>query len=222
MKRQLSLVIACALSASLGALVTSTSPVFADGNPATDTVPRYVPYKGTLEKDGVGYSGTVGMTFKLYDGTSTTAAWTESQTVTVYSGAFQVLLGSDSTASATSLTEVLKDADDVYLSVSLTTSSGTVDLSNKQRLMPTPYAIWTTSSTDFTVGDDLDVDGDAVIDATLTVGGAFKANTTAEIVSTSKFSGNASFESTTDSNGSSSAPVVIGSSSSQKLYVDGN
>ena len=157
-------VIAIALAHAVTAL--------ADGNPAIDQVPKLIPYQGTLEKDGTGVTGQVPMTFSLFDGsTATTAAWTEKQTVNVFAGRFLAMLGSTSATSATNLTKTLTNADDVYLAVTLNTAAGDVPLSNRQRFLPVPYALWTTAATNFNVGRDLTVGHAATVWSDLTVGG---------------------------------------------------
>jgi hypothetical protein len=131
----------------------------ADGDLSTDGTPKYVPYKGTLERDGVAYQGTIAMKFDLYDeDDSGTVAWTETQTVTVYGGRFSVLLGSTSGASVTALTALLTKADDITLSITLDPQGDNVMLANRQRFLPVPLALWSTASTDFTVGNTLTVE----------------------------------------------------------------
>jgi hypothetical protein len=111
-----------------------------------------IPYQGTLEKDGAGVTGQVQMTFKVYDGAlASTPAWTEVLPVEVYAGRFQALLGSTSTTSGTNLAQAINNADDLYLGVSVTTGTGEVPLSNRQRFLPVPYSMWTTASTNFKV-----------------------------------------------------------------------
>ncbi|NOZ02684.1 MAG: hypothetical protein GXP54_12460 [Deltaproteobacteria bacterium] len=148
----------------------------ADSNPETDQVPRLVPYQGTLEKDGKPVTGAVDLVFDLYDGPATdTPVWTETLNVAVYAGRFSAVLGSSSGTSATDLAKVLTDADDVYLGVSVKTDPDTVvPLSNRQRFLPVPYALWTTAATDFKVGRDvhvgrnLDVSGEIVLNGPIT------------------------------------------------------
>ncbi len=130
---------------------------FADGQPSTDGVPRQIPYRGTLEKDGEPVSGTVSMTFSLFDGLADTEAdWSETQLVTVYAGEFSVLLGASSAMAAATLEAVVANADDLYLSVALQTGDGvSVPLSNRQRFLPVPFALWTPNATNLVIeGDD--------------------------------------------------------------------
>ncbi|MFO0748152.1 MAG: hypothetical protein U1F43_21210 [Myxococcota bacterium] len=126
----------------------------ADGNPSTDDLPRLMPFAGTLEKGGVGYSGQVDMTFVVYDSaTGTTPLWSETQTVTVYRGAFSVLLGSK--AGTAALSAAVESAASLWVGASLTTSSGTVVLNGRKRIVPVPYAMLTTAATGVSAGGQL-------------------------------------------------------------------
>ena len=148
MNEKLKTILAAVAGCAIVLSFASTHTALADGNPATDQVPRLVPYQGTLEKDGVAVTGQVQMTFGIFDGaTSTTPAWTEKLAVNVYSGRFMALLGSTTVASATNLAKAIANADDLYLRVTLNNASGDVALSNRQRFLPTPFAIWATAST---------------------------------------------------------------------------
>ncbi len=132
-------------------LMTAVQAV-ADSNPDKDQVGKLIPYQGTLEKDGKPFNGGVELVFRLYDGASAKSpVWEETLSTTVYSGRFSVLLGSSSGSKEQKLGEVLTDADDVYLAVSVKTGDETVPLSNRQRFLPVPYSFWTTSSTDLKV-----------------------------------------------------------------------
>jgi len=138
----------------------------ADGSLKTDQVAKLVPYKGTLEKDGNPFNGNIEMRFDLYDGAgSSSSVWNETLMVQVHNGAFSVMLGSSSAASVTNLTQVLTSADDVYLSIALDPAGANVALTNKQRFLPVPYAMWSTSSTDFTVGNSVVIESDLAASA---------------------------------------------------------
>ncbi|MFO0747353.1 MAG: hypothetical protein U1F43_17050 [Myxococcota bacterium] len=120
----------------------------ADGDPNTDDLPRLVPFSGTLEKDGAVWSGHADLTFTLYAGATATAAlWSETQEVTVNRGAFTVLLGAASAASATALEDQLTSDVDLYVGVSVSTASGTVTLADRKRIVAMPYAVLTTAAT---------------------------------------------------------------------------
>ncbi len=142
---------------SLATLVALFSlHALADGSPSSDAVARFVPYKGTLEKDGVAVEGSVDMVFRLYEDGSSAAAWQETQTVHVSSGQFSVLLGATSATSVADLEQVLTSGDDLALEVALEPdASDEVLLQRRKRFMPVPYALWTTAGTDLAVGDQL-------------------------------------------------------------------
>lgn len=123
----------------------------ADGDPATDGVPRVVPYEGIVEADGVGVDGALAVRFEIYDGT--VAVWSEEQTVTVHAGRFAALLGS-----TTPIDPVFEAADDLTLGVTVLNGPGLDDdvpLSGRQRFVPVPYALWAATSSDLTVARDL-------------------------------------------------------------------
>ncbi len=50
---------------------------FNDGNPATDDLPRVVPYQGVLDWDGQPYNGSVDIQFTLYTEDGVTSLWNE-------------------------------------------------------------------------------------------------------------------------------------------------
>lgn len=135
-----------------------------DGDPATDSVPRYIPYQGSLQRDGQPVNGTLSMGFRLYDGaTATNPAWSETLSVPLYEGRFSVILGSSSAQSVVDLSRVISQADDVYLEVVIDPDGAATVLNGRQRFLPVPYAIWTTAATDFSVGRKLTVNGGAEI-----------------------------------------------------------
>lgn len=76
--------------------------------------PNVMSYQGVLsDKDGVPLSRSIGLTFSIYSAaTGGTALWSETQTVVVSNGVFNVLLGS-----ATPFPLTLFDSDTLYLGV---------------------------------------------------------------------------------------------------------
>jgi hypothetical protein len=158
MNKKLYTFLAAITGGAIALTLTLAHTALADSNPATDQVPKLIPYQGTLEKDGVGVTAQIPMTFSIFDGAAaTTAVWTERQTVNVYAGRFMALLGSTTANSATNLAKAITDADNLYLSVTLNNPSGDVALSNRQRFLPVPFALWTTAAADFKVGRNLTV-----------------------------------------------------------------
>jgi len=125
----------------------------ADGNPATDGVPRLIHYTGTLEKDGGVVNATLPMTFRVYDGN--TEVWSETQTVQVFSGRFSVLLGSTTAQSAKNLETTIDNADDLSLGITLSSDGADVVLTNRQRFTPAPMALWTTAAANFKVAGEV-------------------------------------------------------------------
>ncbi len=153
MKKGLYVVLGAVTGSLAATIMMLAVQAMADGNQSTDSVPRYIAYHGTLEKDGEGVNATVQMKFELFDGATTLAsAWNEIQGVTVYAGRFSVMLGSTSAASVSALEGKVKGADDLYLAVSIKSGNDWITLSGKQRFLPTPYAVWSTASTNLTTG----------------------------------------------------------------------
>ena len=62
--KTLAIVFGCSLCT---AMLVGGLTALADSNPATDQVPRLIPYQGTLEKDGVAVTGQVPLTFSIFD-----------------------------------------------------------------------------------------------------------------------------------------------------------
>ncbi len=148
MKAHVKTVVISVFSSLITVVLVSTVWVFADGNNQTYSVPQLIPYKGTLEKDGQPYNGTVDMTFSIYDADdSDSPVWSESQSVTVYNGNFSVMLGSTSSDSSNALKAVIDNADHLYIEVAV---NGNV-LSNRQEIVPVPYAFLTKTGNNLVV-----------------------------------------------------------------------
>jgi len=148
MKKGLYIFAAGFVGALVAVVLSFTVRALADGDPGTDQVPKWIAYHGTLEKDGVGLNATVQMKFEIFDGS--VFKWDEVQPVPVYSGRFSVLLGSTSGAKLASLLTTVKAADELFLAVSIKSGNDWITLSGKQRFLPSPYAVWSTASTDLT------------------------------------------------------------------------
>ena len=168
MKENMKILMVALAAGMFSAIVVLGASAIADSNPATDQTPKLIPYHGTLEKDGHGLNGAVKLHFRVFDGKAATKpVWDEILDVTAYNGKFTALLGSSDTAHAQDLTKVITDADDLYLGVSIVKADSTeIALSNRQRFLPVPYAMWTTASTDFKVGHDLNVGNDLSVNGT--------------------------------------------------------
>lgn len=156
----------------------------ADGNPATDGVPRLLPYQGLLELDGrpvnaVG-DNALHIGFLLFRGADAEAhVYRQDLRIQVYSGRFTATIGptgTDPTGAEVPIERIITNADDLYLGMILLGDPADPDddivLSNRQRIHASPYAMWTTAATDLSVARNLVVGGNAVVDGDLTVRGA--------------------------------------------------
>jgi len=80
-------------------------------------VPQLINYQGYLMEDGQPYEGYAQITFSIYDGTEVaTPLWSETQTVTVTKGYYNVLLGS-----LTSFPDTLFVGSERYLGIKVGT-----------------------------------------------------------------------------------------------------
>lgn len=152
----------------------------ADARRDTETVPRVIAYSGTIERDGNAVSVVVPMRFTLSN-QGGTPIWSEERSalpsrtcsgvadcaVQVYSGSFSVMLGQYAP-----LTAVVLDAEDVYLSIAVHDGTDWVDLRGRQQITPTPYALWSLSGTDMSIGGDLAVAQTLDVDGSVDVLGA--------------------------------------------------
>lgn len=152
------------LAASVGAiaaLIGVTGPAWvpaaiADQNPATDTVPRVVPYSGTLDVDGIPLTGSVSLRFTIYDGS--TAVWSEDVAITATDGRFSALLGA-----SVPIDGAIGAGDDLTLGIVVLNGPGPADdvaLVGRQRFVPVPFAMWTAGASDLVVARDAFVQGE--------------------------------------------------------------
>ncbi|MEL6180886.1 MAG: hypothetical protein AAFS10_18140 [Myxococcota bacterium] len=160
----------------LGSLVTAGLDVLADGNPSTDTVARMIPYQGRLELNGEPLD-TLGeplpILFTLYDRPNgQNAVYTQMINVDVYRGRFTAMLGPVG-EDGESIAEVVSAADDLHLAITLLGNpddpNDDVPMSGRQRILATPYAMWSTSATNLTVGRNLTVAQDVIVARDMTV-----------------------------------------------------
>ncbi len=158
-ERRKDTVLTAIVSTTLTALLILGVTALADQDSATDGVPRLIPYRGTLEQDGQPYDGGITMVFRIHD-EADALVFEEAQEVQVFQGRFSVLLGSTGPDPLAALTAAVTDADQLFLSVALRRGDDAETLlSNRQRFLPVPYALWTTASTDLRVGNTLNVAG---------------------------------------------------------------
>ena len=129
------------IGACAAALFLVGAVVIAAGEPgAGEIVPRQIPYRGSLDHNGVPVTNaSTQMRFELFQGeTAATASWSETQTVSVEDGFFSVALGDNQPIPA-----ALFEQPRLFLGI-------TVDgqpLSGRQRLLTVPYAHQAASAT---------------------------------------------------------------------------
>ncbi len=153
-----------------------------DNNPATDSLPRIVPYEGVLDLDGAPFTGFMDMRFTFYDApTGGNAVWTETwghdqqRAVQVFRGRFSAALGTFDDGGPRPLEEVISDAGPTYLAIEVKQTDAANDawvgLAGRQRLNPVPYAIWSAKASDLTVAGSATVRGSTTLSGTLDVTG---------------------------------------------------
>jgi len=121
------------------ALVMMTLPAAADGDPATDDVGLLIPYQGYLEKAGEPVDTEVDVTFRLWDGD--TERFSEQQTVSVFAGRFNAVIGGSGATASDALATALRNADDLELEVAIDDAGVERVLSNRKPLTVAPYAL---------------------------------------------------------------------------------
>ena len=127
-----------------------------DDNPATDTLPRGLPYEGHLAIDGVPLNRPTAVRFALWSlPVGGVLLFDESQDVVFVNGRFSVLLG----VGDARIPPIVFDAADVYLGVTVRNT----ELRGRQRIVPVPHALWAARAADFTVAGRLTLNG--VLDA---------------------------------------------------------
>lgn len=172
------LLAAALLGGSVSSLLASRV-ASADGNPATDDVPRVVAYSGNIELDGLPFSGDLDFRFRLYDGGDVTASWEEVHAAhEVFSGVFSVELGRTSPIDAV---VAAGDALSLGIDIRIPGEGAWTQLGGRQAFATVPYAMWAASGADFTiardsfVGRDLDVVGETTLRGDTTLLGALSA-----------------------------------------------
>ena len=112
-----------------------------DDNPATDTLPRGLPYEGHLAIDGVPLNRPTAVRFALWSlPVGGVLLFDESQDVVFVNGRFSVLLG----VGDARIPPIVFDAADVYLGVTVRNT----ELSGRQRIVPVPHALWAARAAD--------------------------------------------------------------------------
>ncbi|MEL6181085.1 MAG: hypothetical protein AAFS10_19160, partial [Myxococcota bacterium] len=158
--------------------------VLADGNPATDDVPRKIPYEGIMELDGQPLNAlnddAIRVRFELFDGENAdTFVYSQNDALNVYQGRFKTALGPtgvDAQGNSVDIADIVRNADNLYLAMTLLgddddSTSDDTPLAGRQEIGVTPYAMWASTATDLTVARDL------VVARNLNVAGTIAANT---------------------------------------------
>lgn len=181
---------ALGLALSLAGSALLGGPARADGDPSSETVPRVIPYRGTLRTGSTVYTGEAELRFTLRDATDV-IRWSEERSsstlgpVVVDEGRFGVELGAVVPIEAT-----LRAADALRLGIEVRApwSDEWVALDGEQALAPVLWALWTASATDFDVAGALSVAGTTTLSGggfrvdgaatlgTLDVGGALRVD----------------------------------------------
>ena len=204
---------------TIGVVFATAWSVFADGDPTTDTVPRMIPYQGQLELNGepVHAQGddAIWIEFALYDGPGAdTPVYAQRMPVEVYSGRFTTTIGPTG-EQGEAISDVIQAADDLHLGLTILNDpeddGDDVTMTNRQRIMATPYAMWTTSATNLTVA------------SALTVGGAaeFQGEVTAARDVRVGASGRLRLQNTADASNSDDGALVIGDAA-RNITLDNN
>jgi hypothetical protein len=122
-------------------------------NLALSAVPNLIDYQGRLaDANGDAITGNVSIIFSIYDsGTNRTVLWTETQSVDVIEGLFQVTLGE-----STTFPTDLFDGADRWIGINV---AGDGEMTPRTKFTSVPYAMQAgTSAPD----DDWTIDGDDV------------------------------------------------------------
>ena len=98
------------------------------------TVPNVLHFSGALKSDGAAFTGTMAMTFALYDGAEANETlWSEAQSVAVVANRFQILLGLNVTFDATTF-----NATALHLGITVESED---EMTPRMRLASVPTAM---------------------------------------------------------------------------------
>jgi len=169
----------------VGGLMFSVLNVMADITPSTQGIPPVIPYQGVLELNGqpVNRMGDRAMWIEFQIYTSPSAGdivYRQRLQVEIYQGRFTALIGPSGEGGGR-LIDVIQSSAELYLGMvllgdNLEAADDDIAMSNRQRLMSTPYAMWASGASQFTVQRDLTVGGNVTVGETLTVGGNITTN----------------------------------------------
>jgi hypothetical protein len=98
------------------------------------SVPNVLHFSGALKSEGAAFTGTMAMTFALYDGAEADETlWAETQSVAVVANRFQILLGINVTFDTTTF-----DATALHLGITVESED---EMTPRMRLASVPYAM---------------------------------------------------------------------------------
>lgn len=147
------------------------SPLAGAQSGASPSLKHYLPYLGTLEKDGRAFDGELEMTFELFDSASPSApAWSETQQVQVVDGRFSLLMGQGDGDGVDALVRTTQAADELYLKIQVREPGGElVTMAQSRRFYPLPLALWIASSTGLQVHEHTVLNGPGIVDGQSTL-----------------------------------------------------
>lgn len=152
-----------------------------DDDPATSNLMSggvTIPYEGFLMLDNAPMTGTQVIRFELWDDPSASAAtnlrYSETQTVTLYSGSFAVNIGLGARIGARTLTDAVLDGDRLYIAMAIQDAGGAfVPLVGRQAIEAVPYSAWSQNASNMSIAGDLSVGG--AVQGSLQVNGGVSA-----------------------------------------------
>ena len=158
----------CVALGATGGMMGLTS-AFADGDRKTESVigtNMILPYKGYIMENSDGLTGTQTIRFELYESaTGGTRVWNSERDVKAVDGSFSVALGE-----VNALNDAVLDAERLWLSTTVVLSGGgEVDLSGRQAIEVTPYAVWSKNAASHDVAGNLNVGGNMEVAGLVTV-----------------------------------------------------
>ncbi len=177
-----------AISAAFALLLALPGSALADGDPATDSVPRILPYQGRLAVDGAPVDATgedaLHLLFALYDGPDGEApVYAQPLVVEVFAGRFTASIGpvgEGPDGAPRPIDEVIAAADDLYLGMTLLGDpddpADDIPLANRQRIYATPYAMWSTTATNLSVAGQARIGGDLAVGGGVQVDGGLRVD----------------------------------------------
>ena len=228
------------LATALFATLAVADPALAgDGNPATSNLMSggiTIPYEGFLMLDDAPMTGTQVIRFDLWDDASASAAtnlrYSETQTVTLFSGHFSAAIGVGTQIGTRTLSEAVLDGDRLYIAMAIQDAGGTfVPLVGRQAIEAVPYSAWSQNAANMSVAGDLSVAG--AVQGSLQVNGGVSTTGVLSTTGGLQVSGGATISGNLSASGSSNTiaslrvqtalgePLVGPTQASMKLVLTG-